>query len=534
MLRTSADLPPPGAYARWFAVTDTQAALAPETRAPDIAEHLDRGFLNMREDWWSLARTLQKDPGGECAHMPTCGAMGSDFGLMLAWEAVVSDLMRDEGETALCICDDPWLFRHLAECEGVSAGRAPGLFWPVLKLIVRGLLARAALALRSAWAALTLAPQRMVFTGGDSVLLVYGHPESDAAGHDAYFADMMLRFPEVKRLLHTDCPPARVRELAADGRTAGLHAWGSVIFALGALFFLWRPRAEGPRRWLIIRAAARENSGGGPAINRWQQHCQARFLAAARPKTVLWPWENHGWERAFCRAARALGVRTAGCQHTAIGPYQINYAVHANHDGPAAFPDVIAANGPACAEELRAWGAPKDRIVDAGCLRIPPMDPVCYAPSAPVLVLLPAVRAAAPAMLSAARALADDGWTVLVKAHPMYDVAVPESGNLKRTEMRLRDFESLAGVIYSMGVSGLEARFAGVPVLRVLFEDRAAIDSTPARFDIPSARATEIAERFRSLKPPPPVRWHDVFSDPDFDVWRRLIAGEKVVPECPA
>jgi hypothetical protein len=513
--------------AAWFAAGRADADLPPERRLSGIAERLEAAFLAERETWWRLGRAMQADPGAGYAHTPTCGAFGSDFGVMLAWVRVVSDMVADSDPAdspVVCVCDDPWLFRTLAKLDGVAAAGPPPPLWrSAMRLRVRGWLARLKVAVTCLRAARMTRRTRDRIERGAPVLLVYGHPDSTADGYDAYFAHLMTTEPQTRRLLHTDCPAGRALELEADGRTAALHAWGAAVFALGGLFCRWRPRAEGRFGLLIARAAALENSGGGPAMNRWQHHCQAAFLADRRPGVVAWPWENHGWERAFVHAARALGVRTVGYQHTAVGPFQINHSPHAAADGVASLPDTVAADGPAYAAELEAWGVPPDRMVDAGALRMPPLPPMTYDPSAPVLVLMSAIRAAAETQLAAARALADRGFDVLVKPHPMYDVAVRRDGNPRRTDRPLRSFDRLAGIVYSTGASGIEARLSGVPAIHLLFEDRVAFDVVPGHLANPSATAETIVDVFEDLDPAPPVAWDEVFSSPDPDLWRGLL-----------
>lgn len=525
-------IPAAASYDRWFATTGTRAGLDPALRVADIAERLEAAFLAERETWWRIGRAHQSGPGAAFAHMPTCGAFGSDFGVMLAWGRVVEELQASDDDT-LCICDDPFLRAYLIERLG-GRGR-PGWagFGMVAGLALRGVLARTRVAWRTAIAALSMRSQREPVTDAMAVLLVYGHPESDAEGFDAYFGRLLVDFPAAARLLHTDCPPDTARALGVDGRTASLHGWGSPLFALGALFCVWRPRAEGPERHLIRRAAAIENGGGGPAMNRWQHHCQQRFLRHVRPRTVVWPWENHGWERTFIRAARALGVRTVGYQHTVIGPFQINYSARANADGAASLPDVIAADGPAYLEELRAWDVPDDRLIDAGALRMTPLEPITHDRDAPVLVLLSAIQAAAATQLAAAAALAAAGWRVLVKVHPMYDVDIPHTDTLQRTDMPLRRFERLAGVLYSSGASGVEARLSGLPALRILFDDRIAIDVLPAGLSNPTATPDTVVARFRDLRPPPPAAWDSIFSEPRPEVWRSLLSDDTNAPDSP-
>jgi hypothetical protein len=522
-------------FDRWFATTGINIAALPKdrfsrtTRLVDLPLRLEDAFMTSRELWWELGRAMAAASGAEFAHTPTCGAFGSDFGVMLAWDRLV----REEGVgggTCLVICDDPWLFRHLAQLPGIKAAAPPTLHCQAGRHVLRGVLARGKTALRMAMASLRTRRYRGVITKGDPVLLVYGHPESNAAGHDAYFGDLMKQLPALKRLLHTDCPPSRAAELGDDNRSASLHGWGNPLFALTLILTRWHPTVgdrTGPYGWLIRRAAAVENSGGGPAMNRWQQHCQRRFLGKAQPDRLCWPWENHGWERALCREARKATIPTIGYQHTVIGPHQINYSPAANADGMASLPDHVVCDGPAYRDELAAWGVPENRLSIGGALRFErPSGPSPFDPDGPVFVPLSAIPAAAARQMAAARLIAESGRTVLVKEHPMYPHAFNEDTKLQRTDIPMTRQNAISGVLYSTGASGFEALLAGLPVWRLLLDDRIAIDVLPQGFSAPVVTLETVCEAVSNTAPVEIKDWDSVLSDPDAGFWKTLLTGE--------
>ena len=530
VLRTSRDLPAKSDNRAWLAITGSTPDLMPENRLAKLAERLERAFMDSRDEWWAVCRQRADDPGAAFSHAVTGGSFGSDFGLMLAWTRLVDELAA-AAEPFLVVCDDPWLFRHLAARQGVHPGAAPILWIAANTLALRGWLARWHLAIRLAITVKALMPQRAVFASGETAILVYGHPESDARGHDTYFGNLMQRLATLKRVLHADAPTPTARRLAADGRTASLHAWGSALFALLFLpWTRWRPRTGGAGRkhaWLLRRAAAREN-GGGPAMNRWQQHCQERWLRDAKPARVLWPWENHGWERALCRTARSLGTATVGYQHTVVGPHQLNYSVAANGDGSSSIPDTVACDGPVYRDELAAWGVPTDRLVIAGAFRFRRDGQPRYDRDAPVFVPLSAIPQAAAVQAEAARRLADVGFVVAMKDHPMYPFTVMDSahqlnsGNLRRTAVSLRDQPTLSAVLYSTGTSGLEALLAGIPTVRLMLEDRIAIDILPPGMPVQTATLDTVVSIFQAGLTPPKVTWDTILSPVDDGVWRDL------------
>lgn len=529
LLRTSDDLPAPESYAVWFATTGAgrPSALASDRRLPALAERVEAAFNEIRETWWRLGREMGEAPGADVAHTPTGGAFGSDFGLMLAWARLAESVARDS-VACLAVCDDPWLFRHLASFAGVAAGRPPSLWTRRAFLAMRGVLARAAVSARMAVTALRLRNQKPRDVA--PVILVYGHPESRADGFDAYFGNLMSALPHLRRMLHTDCPPAHARTLARDGRTASLHAWGSPLFALRLPAVRWRPErrhTHGPHGWLVRRAAARENGGGGPAMNRWQIHCQGRWLTAARPAQLAWPWENHAWERALCRQARSAGIATFGYQHTVIGPHQLNYSTATNPDGLASVPDLVIANGPAYARELAAWGVPAERLAIGGAFRFQNLAAGDHDPKGPVFVPLSAIPEAAEAQVAAARRLAERGRKVLVKEHPMYPLSFAENGNLARTDVPLRDQRGLSAVLYATGTSGLEALLAGLPTYRLMLDDRIAIDILPAQLKARAVTLETVAGALDRPEPPPVVAREEIIAPVDMSRWRQWLAAPR-------
>lgn len=529
LLRTSRDLPPDAAWRYWLAVTDSDTSgLDPSRKLPRLAHRLETAFEDCRDTWWSLARQLGATPSAELSHSVACGAFGSDFGLMLAWDRIATELAALP-EPHLMVCDDAWAFRQLASRPGVAAGAPPPLRVMAARRALRGFAARGKLALRLIRSALTTRRLGAALPTGSRVLLVYGHPGSRADGFDVYFGTLMRELPGLKRLLHCDCPPDRAAELAQDGRTASLHGWGSALFALTMPFQAWRPTPEqtsGAFGWLIRRAAARENSGGGPAMNAWQMHCQRRFLDQVRPAVVCWPWENHAWERDLCRAARPLGVRSLGYQHTVIGPHQINYSVRANVDGLASIPDMVIADGPAYRDELIAWGVPAERLCIAGAWRLPPVTGGRFEAGAPVFVPLSAIPAIARLQVEAGRQLARTGRRVLVKPHPMYPLAFAEEADLERTDIGITGHAALSAVIAATGTSSLEGLLLGLPTFRLLPDDRLAVDILPQGVKAVAVTPEDLPQALAETPPPAPLAYAELLAAPDMQAWKSLLFGD--------
>ncbi|ARJ66530.1 hypothetical protein WV31_13055 [Magnetospirillum sp. ME-1] len=525
LLARSGDAPGVHGWDHWAAIGDAPSGLDPSRRLDGLAGRLEAAFDAVAAHWWALARELATVASARWSFAATCSPSSSDLGAMMAWALLAEDLAAGP-ERVLLICDDPWLFRLLAARPGIEAMAPPPLASITLGLKLRGLAARLKVTAKVARAALSCRSHRRNHPPGHPALLVYGHPQSNAQGHDAYFGPLMSQFPGLLRALHTDCPAARATELAGDGRSASLHAWGGLSFALTLVLRRWRPTAaQGAGRWgwLVRRAAAIEGSGGAAAMAAWQEHCQNRWLDRVRPQAIAWPWENHPWERLLVRRARALGLGTVGYQHTVVGRHRFSQSPDAAADGERALPDIIACNGPAYRDNLLALGVPAQRLAIAGALRFPAGGGPAFDPRAPVLVALPSVRRTALEILDALAALPVDFRRVLIKHHPMYKVPVPAAPHLQETETPFPRQPALSAVISAESAVGLEAALAGIPFVRFLSSRMPAMDILPPGIEHHAADAAGLEAALKGAAPPgncPPV-----FSEVDMEFWRSHLGG---------
>ncbi|EME70515.1 hypothetical protein H261_07793 [Paramagnetospirillum caucaseum] len=491
-----------------------------------MAAALDAAFERAAPVWLDLARTLGQSGDARLAHAPSAAGTISDLGLMLAWTLVVGDLAAGSEDVAV-VCDDPWLFRHLAALPGVRAeGEPPPLHRREYLLALRGLASRLRVGLRMAMAAIALRRQRRLTRPGTPVLLVYGHPASRTDGFDAYFGPLMQNIPSLGRMLHVDCLPERARALEDGGRTLSLHGFGSPLYALTRLWSArWRPRCHGPHSWLLRRAAALESGGGQAAMIRWQIHCQRRWLDAAKPAVVAWPWENHGWERDFAAACRRRGIATIGCQHATIGRHELNHAAHSLNDPALELPDRISAVGPAAARRLAEWGIPASHLVIGGVWRFAPAAPLPFDPAGPVFLALPAQTDIARQMIAAGRRLGAADHRVLVREHPMTPVGFKPEPGMEAASGSLPQVGAVRAVVFAATTVGLEALLAGLPVVRFLPEGILANDILPDRPPVPAADAEGLAEAVVMARPVAGLAESDVFIPAGTAAWRQWLTG---------
>lgn len=493
----------------------------------DLAAQLENAFDAIRLEWAAIAKELSAEPSSALAHMPACAANASDFGLMLAWSRLVADWVEEETGIHV-ICDDPWVFRHIAGLSGVRAGSSPMLWRTAFGLSLRGYAARLKAAANNLIARLTL-PRGGATENADGVaLLVYGHPASTDDGRDAYFGDLMHRLPNLTRILHVDCPRARAMALSSP-KTSSLHAWGPLIHLVALPFQKWRPsrwQLSSPHGWLIRRAAAIEGGTGQAAMIAWQIACQQSWLKTARVRTVAWPWENHAWERVFIRAANDVSVKTVGYQHTIVGDREWNYAPDSNRDGADSLPDVILVSGPAGENMLVDYGIPAERIETGGTLRRTSVTPLPHDPDGPVFVALPFDGDIAAQIIAAIRPLGALGRWFVVKTHPMTPFNFSPSAGIEETDVPLDQQPGMAGVLYAATTVGLEAVLGGLPTLRFRPVGKVPTDVVPKSIPVPTVDASGLEAALAELTPPPAIATENVFAEPDYPLWQSILAPD--------
>lgn len=502
---------------------------------PNLGLKLEHAFTAIRDEWSALVRSLQETTSARLAHGVLCNSGPSDLGAMLAWTRIVDECAATN-QSVLIYCDDPWLFRHLAEREGVQAGAAPPLFLRRTILCIRGYLSRLRYTARALKAKIRTQKWRDYIADGRPAIVVYAHPSSSADGADAYFPGLLRRLPDVVRLLHTDGVGHHADSLLKEGLTANLNAWGSFVALFVLPFKKWRPSRRdlsGSHKWLVRRAASREGATGSGAQAAWQEICQNRWMQDRQPSAIAWPWENHPWERMLTATARKMGIRSIGYQHTVVGLHMYNLSPCTLRDGVFELPDHVVANGPAFEVDLLALDIPPDRIQCGGALRFnrKELAPRSMSPNDdPVLVVLPSKSETAREMLraieSAAQAL--PSRTFLIKEHPMYACELTETSNVKRTNKTLYDHDVLSAVVFASSSVGLESLLIGIRTVRFLPSSTPTMDVIPTMFrnEIAVTDAETLVPTLQALPSPPQIEWEAVFTAPKWSYWEDALSSD--------
>ena len=522
LLRRTGDLSQADQADCWCTVMDAPAPPLSLPVMQNAASRLEAAFDEIRDTWWALSRVLGQTPSAEWAHMPTSGTYASDFGVALAWTALVRHLAMEDN-TVLVVCDDPWLFRRLMQIDGVEAGLPPPLLAAELKLRVRGFLARSKVSWRVFKA--TLRGRHLKrYTRGESFIITYGHPDSRTDGFDAYFGNMMKEFPKLQRMMHADCETNRALRLSEDGRTSFISSWGRLSWIPKLFFTRWQPTDEqlnGTEGWLIRRAAVIEGGGGAAAMTRWQILAHTDWLQKTVPHSIVWPWENHPWEREIVRLAKRLGIRTIGFQHTVIGPHMFGQSPSSNRDGLESIPEMIICNGPAYRDQLVTWGIPEKRLSIGGNLRLAGPANLRYDPDGPVFVALPGHLQFASQLMASVYGMQDIGRSFLFKVHPMYEFAFKETENIKRTRVPLNELPGLSAVVYCLGTVGLEFLLSGIPTYRFRPSGSIAMDILPPSLSAIAVDSDSLNGALEDIKRPDTPPAHEILSDIKMENWEK-------------
>ena len=530
LLRSSRNISTKDTQYRWYSIADTKAELNTKLTIPGLAELLEDTFTNIGTLWWELGKVMGNSEGGNLAHAPTAASYNSDFGQMLAWVKLTEKLASHE-EIFLAVCDDPWLFRELAGIPGVESGSPPYLWLRELYMFFRGYLARSRLAAKLALASVMFSKKLENKKFSDRVVFAYAHPSSGADGMDAYFGDLMKKIPHTIRLIHTDGKISLARRLLSK-RTASLHGWGSLRHCLSLIFKKWRIkglRREDSYHWLKRRSISIENGGAAIASNFWQIQCQERLLLSLKPKIILWPWENHPWERELTRTAKTLGIKTIGYQHAVIGLQQFNPCPKSNVDGLNSIPETIICSGPAYYNQLVKWSVPEEKLVIGGAFRFKKSLSVSYDPSGPVFVAASADTDITKSLIQSISAAKGGGRKFIVKIHPLYPKNIILSHGIEITDKTLPEQNTLSAVVYGTGASGLEGLLAGIPTFRLRPQNKVAINVLPEGIDAVPFLPKDLKGLLDRARPKKVLKWNKIYSPVKMDVWKQQLSINELI-----
>lgn len=345
-------------------------------------------------------------------------------------------------------------------------------------------------------------------------VLVFTLGENAAGGGpDAYFGDFAATLAESGCATHTVyAAPGRRLRLPASSSVSPLESYVRPFdVARACAQAMWDQGHSGQSRdeALIAYLRARERHSGETVMLRILAHGFGRMLAALRPRTLLYPFENRSWEKTLLKAARAQGaIRCVGYQHSSITPRHLAFSSAAGLCGLDDLPDTIVTCGEVTADLIRTEIPQARALVRVGValrarrLKVSP-------PARGVLAPISSSRAEAWEMLRLlheAAALFDQ--PVIVRTHPTIPVDDlyaqfdwPSHVRLSRGRALAQDFAETGTVVYSSSTVALEGLLYGRLPIHLDIGDIPSGDPMPGEhaFILRTSGARALADALASL-----------------------------------
>lgn len=431
------------------------------------------------------------------------------------------------------VVEDPWLLRQLAAALGDKAEPpvAPGLGREKLEAALLGLARRARWALRMLKSRLRLA---RAFAGRPAPLLkgvlLYSYLiERSLDGESAWRDDYLPGLAEeleaagrpVTRCTYLDVTGFEEALARRSQRVIPMLRHASVGGLLRALVSrpLCPPREAAlggmPLGLLLEREWWRDLSRASRCAYLLHLDASRRLLDQGRWTSVVMPWEGQPQERLLVLAAAERKLRSVGCQHSTVSPWQLPFFLGRGEAERAPLPDVLLLPGSRAKRLFEEGGVPAERLVVAGNRRFAAVAESIRTHGlekrGDVLVLLPVGRAHTRHLLaSLARRFpkGGDGFEFVIKPHPGEPGAAEGSPLPGRVDARPLN-EALRGcgcVVFCATSAGLEPWSQGHPVLRYRADTLLDIDPLDVLDDalLPTAGDAGLGDRLLSLRGDPP------------------------------
>ena len=192
--------------------------------------------------------------------------------------------------------------------------------------------------------------------GSSCEILVFTLAGRASEARDAYFGPLADALgPE--RTLTVFLAAGREARTVAGSHRAPLEAYARVT----DVFAAWREARSASWRGASMDAAhaalaadlaRQEHDSGETFMRAFMARAFRRMLTAARPRVLVFPFENRSWEKALLLAARDAGVRkVVGYQHSSITPRHLAFEIPADSLQP--LPDQVITVGEVTAQWLR-------------------------------------------------------------------------------------------------------------------------------------------------------------------------------------
>ncbi|MBI5201909.1 MAG: hypothetical protein HY925_10015 [Elusimicrobia bacterium] len=460
----------------------------------------------------------------------------SDLFVLAVQAAVVHRLAAETKplghEKLTIVVEDPWLLRQLAASLGSKAEcpALPGVHGEKAKAALGGLARRARWALRMLVSRVKLC---VLFLGKPSPklegVLLYSYlidrSVSGEGWRDEYLPGLAEELAAAGRnVVRCTTPDVTGFETALAARSSTvvpLLSWAPLSGFLRALFALPPGPPESaslsgmPMDELLRREWWTDLSRASRCAYLLHHAASRRLLAAGRWTTAAMPWEGQPQERLLALAAAEAGIRSVGCQHSTVSPWQLPFFQGKTEAAP--LPDALLVPGSRAKRLFEEGGVPAARVVVGGSRRFAAVADGLITHGLErrgnVLVLLPVGLDHARQLLAA---LADrfpeggEDFEFVIKPHPGEPAGAafcPLKGRVDARPLK-EALEGCGAVVFCATSGGLEPWGLGHPVLRYRADTLLDIDPLDVLDDatLPTAGDRGLGDRLLSVrKDPPPL-----------------------------
>lgn len=260
-----------------------------------------------------------------------------------------------------------------------------------------------------------------------------------------------------------------------------------------AFWHCWRARLEVPPEvpWrgrnlaqFCTEQFAQDRRDGTLFDNLLHYYALRRLLRQCPARRILWPWENHSWERLLITAHHDLRhpARLLGYQHSSLPPLLFNQFPARAELPFAPYPHRLITTGPRSLALLAQLGHFPPGCLVAGCalrhayladhLAQPPRPRSPRLRRLGVALSLVTADSGHELLAQVAAATASGDWQVQVRCHPLRPAAVVFKDHPLPAGMTLAPAESLPEFIshldvmlYSVSSVGFDGLALGVPII---------------------------------------------------------------------
>jgi len=450
--------------------------------------------------------------------------LASDFFLHWCYtsllDKVVSIVLQDDKQQLIVLVEDQWLYRHLWKRYKENRDKfffpsSKHTYVPILKLTIKGLLARGHLFLKVLF-------RMLEFERIDSVqklknvermrkhVYIYSWILNSSFQPDGTFTDVYFgRLPDILTKANYKIayivPPFMTKLIRKKLTNNSSYEFTSLdqyirvsdlIKGIISVFQLSYNEKSQRLSTLLKRQVMYEFSSLPVAmlyyfaLKRWLQEINHANIA------IIYPFENQPWEKMLCIAATEIdrSIKLIAYQHSTIATMSLSYFLGNGESKDMPLPHIIFANGDYSLKQLRSTHTEKTKLLNGGAFRYEHFhkaDNKAFSIKnaiKTILVAMPSSRVLTHELLvtileNFGDFMEEKGIRIAIKFHPTVSrdsLGIEFSNFPSHIYEADRPMENLLRevnlVVYTSSSAGLEAFLSGIPVIRYYSETILDID----------------------------------------------------------